>query len=317
MLRGGPSSEYEVSLKTGASVSSSLPEKYHPLDVFIDRGGTWHLHGRAEEPHSILNKVDVVWNAMHGEYGEDGEVSRLLTALGLPYVGSEHYPSLLAMNKVLAKQIVQQNGIKTPYAKVIRIEDASDISSVAMGIYREFPQPAIIKPALSGSSIGVSVADSPEGIAYALELAFQSSDAVIVEEFIEGTEVVCGVVDGYRGYSLYSLLPMEIKPAPEMRFLDYHGRHSDEVEIRAPRNLSRETKEELQETAKEIHRILGLRHFSTTDFIVHPKHGVFFLETDSLPSLTQNSPFVRGLGAIGSTLEHFIDHTLTLAQARK
>ena len=104
VLRGGPSSEYEVSLKTGANVLKALSETHRPLDIFISKDGKWHREGVERTPDHALLGVDVVFNALHGEYGEDGKVQQILQQLGIPYTGSDSIASALAMNKVLSKK---------------------------------------------------------------------------------------------------------------------------------------------------------------------------------------------------------------------
>src|SRR5690349_680304 len=109
VLRGGPSSEYEVSLKSGSSVLSSLSkDSYDVRDIFIDRKGQWHLHGAPVTPEQALRSVDVVFNAMHGEYGEDGQVQRALDALNVPYTGSNALASSLAFDKHKTKEAVKK-----------------------------------------------------------------------------------------------------------------------------------------------------------------------------------------------------------------
>ena len=117
MLRGGPSNEYEVSLKTGANIIKSLSEKYSPVDVFIDKKGVWHINGVAYEPHEVFKKIDVAFNALHGEYGEDGKVQKILDTFSIHYTGSKSLSSAIGMNKALAKNIFKSHGIKTPVSQ--------------------------------------------------------------------------------------------------------------------------------------------------------------------------------------------------------
>src|SRR3990172_1010615 len=113
VLRGGPSSEYDVSLKTGASVLEALDkEKYEPRDIFISRGGQWHLHGVEVAPERALFGADVAFNALHGEYGEDGSVQRLLERLGMPYTGSGAAGSAVAFNKNRTRELARKLGVK-------------------------------------------------------------------------------------------------------------------------------------------------------------------------------------------------------------
>lgn len=317
VLRGGPSSEYDVSLQTGATVLANLPEHYHPLDVFINRDGEWHLHGKREEPHRILQKVDAVWNALHGEYGEDGAVQHLLMEHRIPFSGSTRLAAALATNKTLAKQILGKHGIKTPYFRVLRREDVGDFYSVGRELYRTFPQPSVVKPVARGSSVGTSLVRTPEEIAYALDLAFFCGDTILVEEYIEGTEVVGGVIEGFRGAAFYQLLPAETVLPDDTAFLDYRARMSGAASFRAPAGVSSKEREKIQELSEITHRLLGLRHYSTADFIVHPKRGIYFLEIDALPQLSPQTPFAVALHAVGTTLPQFLDHVLTLSRERK
>ncbi len=124
VLRGGPSSEYEVSLNTGDSVLSSLnPEKYQPVDIFIDKKGVWHVSGIPRDPRKALAGIDIVFNALHGEYGEDGKVQTILESLGVPYTGSSVVPSAIAMNKATTKETLAKFGVKLAHHKVIRRDD--------------------------------------------------------------------------------------------------------------------------------------------------------------------------------------------------
>ena len=314
VLRGGPSSEYEVSLKTGAAVLAQLPEQYYPVDIFIDREGTWHFQGKAIEPHEAIGKVDVVWNALHGEYGEDGTVQHLLEAHGIPFTGSGRLASALSMAKNLAKKIVQRIGVKTAHHRLFRIGEISSLDALADELYKTLPQPSVIKPEGRGSSIGVSIARAPEEIAIALAHAFTFSDTVIVEEYIEGKEAVCGVIEGFREADFCALLPVEIILPEGKAHHDYETRRNGGGKHRSPGNFTAQEKEELQSLAIEIHRLLGLRHYSRSEFIVHPERGIFYLETDTLPDLSEsNSAYIKSLESVGATLPQFLEHVTELA----
>jgi len=315
VLRGGPSSEYETSLRTGATVLAHLPDAYHGLDVFVDKKGNWHLHGKREDPHKVLGKVDVVLNALHGEYGEDGNLQNLLDAHGVPFTGPKQFSAALAMNKRLAKDILAKEGIRTPYAVLLRKERVSNPTETASELYRTFPMPAVIKPVARGSSLGVSIARTAEEIAYALSLALELSDSVLIEEYIEGPEIVCGIIEGYRGEDLYTLLPVQVVLPPGSTFFDYHTKYSAGATYSIP-SVSPDTRTELQSMAADIHRLLGLRHYSSMDFIVHPRRGTYFLEADALPPLCDGSPFHAAVKGVGGTLPHFLEHLISLALKR-
>lgn len=316
MLRGGPSSEYEVSLRSGAAVLQNLPDHYHEIDVFIDKLGGWHVHGRQENPNKILSMVDAVFNALHGEYGEDGTVQRLLRHHAIPHTGPRELAAAFSLHKQMAKNIAAEEGIRTPYFTVLRREEAADLLGAASHIYRTFPQPVVIKPLSRGSSLGVSVARSSEEIAYALSLAFELCDNVLIEEYIEGSEIVCGVIDDYRGEAAYALIPLQAALPAGTHFLDYEGRRGGEIRYEPAHHLPSETTAMLTDAARRMHKRLDLRHYSTSDFLVHPRRGVYYLETDGLPSLAEESPLRAALKEVGASFPDFLKHVIDLAMKK-
>lgn len=315
VLRGGPSSEYEVSLKTGASVLQNLSrDKFDPRDIFIDRAGQWHVHGAPIAPSHALRGVDVVFNAMHGDYGEDGQVQRVLDTIGIPYTGSNAAASALAFNKRHTKEAVKKLGIKTPRARVL--EAPFNVEESALELFRSFPHPAIVKPVSGGSSVGTNKADSYHALAWALEQALAVSPKVLVEEYIKGREATVGVIDNFRGEEVYALMPIEIIPPQEHSFFNYEAKYGGKSIERVPGNFTHAEKGELARIAREVHRGLGLAHYSRSDFIVAPR-GIYFLEVNTLPGLTSESLLPKAVAAVGSRLDEFLEHILHLAQAQK
>lgn len=311
VLRGGPSSEYEVSLKSGGAVLRELPEKYQPVDIFIDREGTWHIGGIPHEPHRALRQVDVVWNALHGEYGEDGGVQQVLDAFRVPYTGPRTFAAAIAMNKAKTKEFLRREKIKTPLSRVAARDGAT--AADVRELFRTTPQPSVVKPLSLGSSVGVSVARSFGEFFDALERAFAVSPLALVEEYIAGREATCGVVEGLRGEKIYTLPPVEIVPASGKSFFDYEAKYGGGSQEICPGRFSPLEKIEIGRMAALAHRALGLRHYSRSDFIVSPKRGVYFLEVNTLPGLTAESLLPKSLAAIGLSLPHFLDHVIALA----
>ena len=157
VLRGGPSREHEVSLATGHAIIAHLPEeRFTVRDVYIDKQGGWHERGRPTTPDRVLRTLDVAVIGLHGEYGEDGEVQRLLERHGIPYTGSDSFGSYLAMHKVLAKEKAREHGILTPQYRFI--EPGMDVEQAAHDVTRSFQQPVIVKPVRWGSSVGITIA---------------------------------------------------------------------------------------------------------------------------------------------------------------
>jgi D-alanine-D-alanine ligase len=314
VLRGGPSREHEVSLQSGAAVLAGLPEeRYTVRDIYIDRQGVWHDRGRPAAPERILRQLDLVLIALHGEYGEDGEVQKLLERFGVPYAGADSFGSYLAMHKLMAKARAQEAGLLTPASH--HIERVADSEEAAREIIRTFHQPVVVKPIGWGSSVGVSIVGGYAPVLGAIEKLFaEGAPGVLIEEYIRGREATLGVVEGLRSEALYVLPPVEIIP-PEGDFYSYDSKYSGATRHVCPGNFSRVAAEELQRAAKVIHRALGLRHYSRSDFIVTPK-GIYYLETNTLPGLTSESNLPIALATVGVPFPDFLSHLVNLALGR-
>lgn len=314
VIRGGPSNEYDVSLKTGATVLNNLPEKYHVRDILIDRSGVWYMNGLPVTPHETLTHIDVAFNALHGNYGEDGKIQHIFESHGIPFTGSGSFASALGMNKYLSKEIYKKEKIKTPQSKLI--ESLAEVSKEAHKIFRAFPLPVVIKPISSGSSVGVTIVKDFSSFEKAVRDAFEHSEAVLVEEFIKGREATCGVIDNFRDQKHYALPPIEIRPHGDT-FFDYAAKYQGKSDEIVPGNFSGAEKRELEALAIAAHKALGLRHYSRSDFIIHPKRGIFILETNTLPGLAQESLMPKALKAVGASISHFLDHIVQLAISKK
>lgn len=315
VLRGGPSSEYEISLKTGGNVLRNLSEeKYAPQDIFISRDGVWHVRGLETTPERALQHVDVVFNALHGEYGEDGTVQKILTAFHIPYTGSGAFASSLAMKKPSAKEVVSRAGVQTPLHIVV--ERSLNLEEIVLEIFRSFPQPVIVKPVNLGSSLGVVFVGSFQELLDAVTEALRVASSVLVEEYIRGKEVTSGVIDNFRGEKHYTLLPIEVVLPKGKRCFDYDAKYNGACTLRCPGNLSSGEKLRIRDTTRRVHEALGLSHYSRSDFIVTPR-DIYFLEANTLPGLTESSLVPLALKEAGSSMPEFLDHVINLAIARK
>ena len=313
VLRGGPSSEYAISLQSGAHILAAIDQKmYEPRDIFISREGGWHVRGLEVPPERALHGVDVAFNVLHGEYGESGDVQKILEAAGTPYTGSDAFSSAIAFNKQTTKDIVSREGIKV--ARGVVIEQPTDIEKVALNLFRTFPHPAMVKPVVGGSSVGMTMADSYHSLHDGLIRAFEVSPMALVEEYIKGKEATVGVIEHFRNEPLYALMPVEIIPPPRHRFFSYEAKYSGESTERVPGNFTDAEKKQLTDAAKKVHALMGARHYSRSDFIVS-KRGVYFLEINSAAAvgMTQESLFPKALEAVGSKMSDFIHHSIQLA----
>lgn len=317
VLRGGPSTEYEVSINSGAAVLDAL-RKHHEnrlqaRDIFIDRSGVWHIDGMQTTPEQTMNSIDVVFNALHGSYGEDGKVQSFLEHHGKPFTGSGSLASAIGMNKILSKKAFKDNSIKTPSHREYTSEYISkNQETLAKELFESILLPAIIKPCSSGSSIGVTIVRSYSDILGALNEASKHSPIVMIEEFIPGIEATCGVIESFRGQDLYALPPIEIRH--NSGFFDYNAKYSGQSKEIVPATFADKFKSVIEETSKKVHKSLGLRHYSRSDFIIHPKRGIYVLEVNTLPGLTENSLLPKALRAVGSDTHEFVSHIIELSR---
>lgn len=310
VLRGGRSPGYDVSLRSGAHVLKHLPEKYHGLDILIDKNGLWHMHGLPRSPDKILKQIDVVFNVLKEGNIEDRNI-QILQSHGVPFTGSLFLPSSISTNKVLSKEIFLKNGLKTPHYTIVKSKD--DLYEKSVNIFKTFIMPVVIKPATSGFSLGVSVVNTVSELNKAIEEALKWSHTALVEEYIRGKEITCGVIENFRGDKLHALIPVEIC-LKGSAFFDHNSKNTNiGFEKICPANLSKDEKEIIEEYARCAHQILGLRHYSGSDFIIASRRGVYILETDSWPGLTERSSLPMSLAAGGTPISHFLDHVLQLA----
>jgi len=316
VLRGGPSREYDVSLKTGEAMLKALPrERYEPRDIFISKKGVWHVAGRPIEPEQILQQIDVALIGLHGEYGEDGEVQKVLERYGVPYVGSDSFSSYIAMHKVFAKQHAIESEIMTPSFVLIEPED--DVEAVSMQIVRSFTQPVVVKPVRWGSSVGIALVSGYVDLVRVIsELRESGAGSVLVEEYIRGTEATVGVVEKMRGDALYTPPPVEIVPPENTDFFSYDAKYSGTSQEICPGRFSPKISDELARHARTMHKALMLRHYSRSDFIVSPR-GVYYLETNTLPGLTRESLLPKALESTGVSMKDFLEHVVGLALSRE
>ena len=315
VLRGGISSEYDISLKTGDAVLYGLSaDKHNVLDILITKDGQWHMKGFPVEPDKIARNVDIVFNALHGEYGEDGKIQQTLESFNIPYTGSGIVPSAVGMNKNLAKKYFEFYGIQTPKSKTIK--QGENVPEIAQSIFKKMYSPYIIKPISDGSSLGVRVIRSFEDLVSGINEILEKSKAVLVEEYIKGREVTCAVVDGLDSNDSFALPLLEIITPDDEEILSYDARHGGKATKVSPANIEKERTEIIQKIATEAHKKIGLRHFSTADFIVSPR-GIYLLELNSQPGLSEGSSMPTILKAGGFELPEFLDYLIELALVRK
>ncbi len=292
VVRGGISHKYDESLQSGATVLQVLrdhfPMTYKPVDVLITKDGTWHIAGRPINSDQLQKDVDVVWNALHGSYGEDGGVQDALDALGVPYTGSG--PVASAIVNTSLKDRARELDIKTSdeyivpdYRSQVELLPEVYLKEHAQNIFLKFSPPWNVK-----HREGEVVHAKTRGeLLEALRSASEKPGDIIVEEHVHGKQASVLVTDNFRGREAYTFLPI------------------GDV-------LSSHQKSLIEKLAQSVHRHLGLRHFSEIHFNVTPKH-VYLSKVSTSPSFGSNSSVHEALSKVGAHLPDFVDHVIQMA----
>ncbi|HSQ66071.1 MAG TPA: D-alanine--D-alanine ligase [Polyangiaceae bacterium] len=308
LIQGGPSSEAEVSRASAAGVGAALEEAGHEVA---------RIELSPEVGEALrASHFDVVFPVVHGAVGEDGSLQGLLEVLGLPYVGSGVLGSALAMNKAVARVVLAAAGC--PVARgASYVEGSASALDTARLARRELGRALVVKPAESGSAIGVTRLEesaTDQQLAAAIEAAWALDDAVVVEEFLRGKEVTCGVVDlvpeGPRALAAIEIAaPMDAFYTYEARYAPGRSRHV------CPAPLGDAQTREVQELAVRAHRALGCRDLSRADFIV-ASDRITLLEVNTIPGMTATSLYPEAADAAGLSFPVLCDALVRNAQAR-
>ncbi len=314
VMRGGKGSEYHVSLKTGGHVLSALPpDRYDVRDILITADGQWHMNGVPTTPEKVSRSVDLVWNALHGEFGEDGKVQKILDAFGVPYTGSSAIPSAVGMNKVLAKRSFEELGIKSPQGVVV--ERGEEIEDVLARVRHLLRAPYVVKPVMGGSSLGLSFASNAQELMQGIERALSFGERALVEEYISGREITLGVIDALDNQGAYVTPPLEIF-LPDGALFDHDSKNITPAHPVSLAQLCLADREALEQSVLLAHRGLGIRHYARYDVIL-ANDGVYLLEVNTLPGLAFGSLFEKSLAAQGLFMPEFTDYIVALALQRK
>lgn len=323
VLMGGKSAEREVSLSTGKMILGALDKrKYNAIAVdagFFGTNGIVSMDNIAQDlppemlpldyivnPLESQPKPDVVFIALHGRFGEDGTVQGLLELLGIPYVGSGVLASALAMDKIMARKVMQYEGVPVPGGIAVRrpVNEKSLKNQVEQGM----GFPVVVKPNREGSTIGISIARSISELSVALGTAFSHDEDVLIEEFVEGIEITGAVL----GNTELQVLPL-VEIVPASGFYDYHSKYTPgATEEIVPARIPGKPNRYAQELALVCHRILGCRGMSRTDMIVRD-NDVYVLEVNTIPGMTTTSLLPRAALAAGIGFPKLLDMLIGFA----
>ncbi len=281
VLMGGPSTEREISLKSGKAVYEALEQSgldVTAIDIKSDN---------IEENVSLVrsHKINCAFLALHGRFGEDGQIQGILEALGIPYTGSCPEASRLAMDKIASRKIFEAGGLNVPKYEVLE-------KNIDGKIYHNLGLPLVIKPATHGSSIGLSIIDKEEDVKKGMDLAFRFDERIIIEEYIKGREVTVGILEE-------KALPV-IEIIPKRPFFDYEAKYQAGLtEYVVPARLEERIANEVKATGLSAHKLLGCFGCSRVDMILNKDNLAFVLEVNTIPGLTDISLLPRAAKTIG------------------
>ncbi len=306
ILRGGVSPEYQFSLKTGANVQRALQDAgFEAIDMLLDKEGVLHIKGIPADLEKAQASVDMVWNALHGQFGEDGQVQELLEQYGIPYSGSGKVASALTFNKEKAKERAKTLGLNVPPHLLVIPDGSESVSQITGNIYRTMAPPWVIKPLMGGASVDTHFAFTPFELAEIVDTCVTSGQAFIAEQYIYGKEAAVGVIGHFRNKHTYALPTVEIK-SPNRGILSYDTRSGGGEYAVAGGSLRPSEREQLTTFAKTLHEDLGAGDYSQSEFIVDRQGKIWFIELDTQPHLTERSPFLVALESVGATLTEFV-----------
>jgi D-alanine-D-alanine ligase len=300
-------------MRSGANVIRSLQGMYSAVsDVVITKQGEWIHGGFTRSPEKVLEGTDVVFIALHGAYGEDGEVQKLIQRYNIPFTGSRAMPSAVAFNKHLTKETLKNYGIKMPEHKLVSNEEAHNLATVVAEIAERFGPNYIVKPLANGSSVGVEFVQEDDDLELVLRTALESSDKVLVEEYIRGREATCAVLEGYRDQDIYLFPAIEIIPPKECTFFTNEAKYNGKTQEICPGNFSYSERAAIADATELVHKALGLSQYSRADFIVRNGQP-YFLEVNTLPGLTSESLLPKAAAAVGMSYEQLVSYLVETA----
>ena len=344
VLFGGISPEHEVSLRSAEAVLNNMdPDKYNIFPVGITKEGNWLLYGGAdysllptgqwqECPNNrpaaispirgqgllsfegeavVREQIDVVFPVLHGENGEDGAIQGLLQLAGIPYVGPHISASAVAMDKTLTKLVADNAGITQAKWLLVRNSELQNrMDSILDAVEEKFSYPVFVKPAGTGSSVGVSKASSRAELKDALLSAGVYDEKILVEEFIDGHEVEVAVMGNETPVASEV---GEIDSGAE--FYDYDAKYVSDTSVAyIPARIPTEIAEELREQAVKVYTAIGCRGMSRVDFFVtYADNRVVFNEINTIPGFTSISMYPKLFVASGIPYAELIDRLLQLA----
>jgi D-alanine-D-alanine ligase len=304
VLMGGPSAEREVSLNTGQAILTALQEKgYQAIGIDLDPQRFFLQINEAG--------VAVIFNAIHGIFGEDGRIQGALELLGIPYTGSGVLASAIAMDKGIAKRLFRSAGVPTP--KMHLYDRKSALLDLTAVITAEFGIPVVVKSVAQGSSIGVVIVEHAADLSAAVQEAFKYSDQILVEEFICGREITVAVI----GDEDFQALPI-VEIAPHSGRYDYHSKYTKgATEYIVPARLDDAVTQAAQQAAIGACQVVGCSGVARVDIMLDAAGHPYVLEINTIPGMTATSLVPKAAAAMGLSFADLCEKILLMALRKR
>ncbi len=303
LLSGGDSSEREVSLSSGNQVYNALDRDKYQITRYDPKTDLLKIVKDADN-------IDAALLILHGPNGEDGTIQGLLELLKIPYQGAGVMGSSVAMNKVAAKKLYQQADIPIPaylyFEKHEKIDTDTCLQTLGL--------PLVVKPANAGSSVGIAIVNDERELSSAIEKAFEQDSLILLEEYIRGIELTCGVLGNIE---LEPLPVIEIIPGHGYDFFDYKAKYvAGATEEICPARINDIVKDQIQALAVAAHKALFLKGYSRTDIILKDKN-LYVLETNTIPGMTETSLYPQAAKVAGYSFSGLLDRLISLAMDKE
>ena len=310
VVAGGNSSEYNISINSARELSLSLDENEYNIFTVVVKGNNWTVESKGKEypinkddfsfesNHTKIN-FDCVLMAIHGTPGEDGKLQSYFDLMKIPYTCCNVFTSALTFNKFACKTFLKEFGVKTAKSLLIRKDEAFDLEDILEKLH----MPCFVKPNNSGSSFGISKVIDREGLQTAIFNAFVEDQEVIIEEFIKGTEVSCGLFKTKTETHIFPLTEIVSKND----FFDYEAKYTEGMaEEITPARIPDDLKQKCMDISSLIYSKLGCHGIVRIDYIISI-NTPYFLEINTVPGMSKESIVPKQIEAYGLSIRNTLD----------
>ncbi len=319
IIMGGYSSEIEISLKSGSVAYQHLNRKiYHPYRVHIlkdkwvaldDTNNEYPINKHDFSAEILGKKItfDCVFNAIHGHPGENGIILAYFELLGIPHTSAPSYQMALTFNKRDTLSVIKAYGVKTANSIYLNEGDAIDEAQ----IIKKVGLPCFVKPNNAGSSFGISKVHDTEQLLPALEIAFKEDTEILIESFLDGTEISVGVIEYQNEVKVLPITEI----VSENDFFDYEAKYEGKSQEITPARISKTQEENAITTAKKVYKILNMKGFSRSEYIFIGDEP-YFLEMNTVPGLASGSILPQQVAKASISLEDLFGNAVEQAMKK-